>query len=521
MNTQPSTAQDDASFDSILEQAKAATVHITPATTPASSQPATTPPATSTNTLDPLAGLENIKQRKEWLLDHVADFAILTDVQISKLILTLNEDYSLPSDWLKRDWRPLVRKQPKPNGNQTVSESDLIRKDLKQIIGGDLALNECTQDLHAGDTVIDDGVMAGIRVQMRDKGWKAVKAIEDVILMDAYANSFNPIKYYLEGLIWDGKDHIAELAAHVTDKHPIITYADGTQRTVFHAYLRQWLIGTVSKLYTAHTQNPVLVLDGKQGIGKSEIPLWLSSPFRDFYTEKTLNPDDKELERMLACTFIWEIAEFGATTRKADRESLKSILTRHYSTFRVPYARSLVKRPIMSSFFGTINEEGGGFLSDPTGNRRFLVANVEQIDWSYKANVNVDQVWAQVVALYQAGQHGTLTSEEVESRDAINSRYETGSTIYDLLATLFEYDRAKGNDPDWQMTATDILRKLDGFRVDDKSATTAIGIYMKKRGIPRTDNHPRYYCGVRFDHTGKAAQATKPKAASTQPTPNP
>lgn len=500
MNTQPSS-QDNSQFTYTNKLSELLIVERNPKVA-ASAVVNAEAVMTVAERIAPLADLD-ASERKDWLLDHVEEFTDLPPQMLAKMQKMLVELYQVQRAWIERQLVPLIkelRKEKKRNMPE-LKESERIRADLEAITGGTFALNECTQAIFVAGKEVDTGLMADVRVGMRDRGWKSMKAVEDVLIADAYKNSYHPIRKFMDGLVWDGEDHIAQLGSFVTDKHEPIKYADGTIRPVFTAWLHRWMVGLISKLYTAHTQNPVLVIDGKQGIGKSEIPLWLSGPFIDFYTEKSINPEDKELERMLAGTLIWEIAEFGHTSRKADREALKSILTRHYVTFRVPYAQNMVKRPIMTSFFGTINEEGGGFLSDPTGNRRFIVAEIAAIDWTYKQQVNLEQVWAQAYAAYKAGERGILTYEEVERRDAINHKYEYSEPIGDLLATRFRFDPSKVDDPAWRMTATDMLMKLqdNGCRVDLKSGTTAVGIYMKRRGVPRTDNHPRFYKGLQWD----------------------
>ena len=76
-------------------------------------------------------------------------------------------------------------------------------------------------------------------------------------------------------------------------------------------------------------QNPMLVLDGDQDIGKSTFCKFLASPLPELFVEDAIHPDDKEHHRYLATKWIWEVAELGATTRRQDQEAIKSFLTKH------------------------------------------------------------------------------------------------------------------------------------------------------------------------------------------------
>ncbi len=178
--------------------------------------------------------------------------------------------------------------------------------------------------------------------------------------------SLDPVRDYLGATAWDGRDHIGALAAHFTDAHEVITYADGTARTVMHAWLRRWLIGAVGKVY-GKAQNPMLTLTGGQGIGKSHFVQWLCSGLPDLHVELAIRPDSTDQLKLLSTKWIWEVAELGATTRRADREALKSFITLGYATYRPPYGRYELHKPALASFIGTVNPDGAGFLNARPG----------------------------------------------------------------------------------------------------------------------------------------------------------
>lgn len=42
-------------------------------------------------------------------------------------------------------------------------------------------------------------------------------------------------------------------------------------------------------------------------------------------------------------------------------------------TLRKAYTKYDITKPAITSFIGTINEDGAGFLTDTTGNRRYVI----------------------------------------------------------------------------------------------------------------------------------------------------
>lgn len=310
-------------------------------------------------------------------------------------------------------------------------------------------LNELRDRIELEDgTPLHDGELATIVAQLFEQGVKNKSLIFDVILAEAWANRYDPLNDFLDGLTWDGTDYIEMLGGWFLCKNEPIRLADGAYASVISIWLRRWLIGAVGKALDG-IQNPMLVLAGNQGIGKSEFARWLCSPLSDYFVSSPIVPDNTDHLRWLAGNFIWEVAELGATTRKADVEGLKAFLTRPECTYRVPYAKNEVHRRARASFIGTINLDNAGFLMDATGNRRFLSAELLSIQWeAYTRNIDPLQLWAQAVYLYRQDKNAwKLTLEEEGQRDVINEEYGADDPILDAIEALFEIvpDLGPGN----------------------------------------------------------------------------
>lgn len=278
-------------------------------------------------------------------------------------------------------------------------------------------LNECTQRIEVNGDPITDGDEATIRVLMRGKNVINTALISDVMVSQAYQNSYHPVKEFLKCTAkkYDGKKHIAALSDCIKDTDDI-----------FPMLFRHWLVGAVAKVMQAE-QNPMLVMDGEQGLGKSQFSKWLC-PLPDYFIESPVNPEDKDTHLRLASRWIWEVAELGATVRRSDRESLKFFITRGWVTVRPAYAKHDVNLPAMASLIGTVNDECG-ILADPTGSRRFLICHVESIDWSYKKQIDISQVWGEAYSAYLAGEDWRLSPDDERSAQFVNERYEMDDAI--------------------------------------------------------------------------------------------
>jgi hypothetical protein len=344
-----------------------------------------------------------------------------------------------------------------------------------------------------GSRLTDDTAML-IRAKLADAGVDQLIRAEEAYKADAFENhAYHPIKDYLQDLVWDGDDHITDLSDKFQD-----------ERSVFPIFLKRWLIGAVARVMGGY-QNRVLVLDGPQGIGKSQFVNWLASPNPEYWHEGAVNPEDKDTYLRLIGTWIWEVNEFGVTTKK-DVEQLKAFFTTYKVRVRKAYAQYDTEGVAMCSFIGTANNQAG-LLSDPTGSRRFMVTKLTGIDWSYSA-LDVDQVWAQAYALYLLGEPYDLTPGEKKLADEINEDYQIIDIVEETIKRWFEIDPAQTS---WRMTTVEILTTLKdpgagnlkpGAEIDARklaSALTKIGLGQPKVfKFPGTGSTMRGYAGIKL-----------------------
>jgi predicted P-loop ATPase len=209
-----------------------------------------------------------------------------------------------------------------------------------------------------------------------------VHVVAEAVQVVAKENSFDPVREYFDGLVWDGVKRIEGwLSLYLGAAPTAYTAAVG----------ERWLISAVARVYKPGCKaDCVLILEGCQGLGKSRALRILGEPW---FTDEIADLGSKDAALQLLGVLIVEIAELDSMTR-AEVSRVKSFLSRPTDRFRPPYGRRLSEQPRRCVFAGTVN--ASDYLRDETGNRRFwpvrcAVAKLVELQRDR------DQLWAEAV----------------------------------------------------------------------------------------------------------------------------
>lgn len=335
---------------------------------------------------------------------------------------------------------------------------------------------------------ISDYELAAILNRLQDYDMRDVGRMRNAIMEAALRNKYHPVRDYLDGLLWDGECHFDALMRCLSMSSPGAV-----------AFWRKWLIGSIAKMLAAQ-QNYMLVLLGAQGKGKSRLAEWLC-PLPQLFYEGPINPDDKDFLIRLINNWIWEVAELDSTTRRSERSALKHFISTRTVKVRVPFGRYDTEKPAAASLIGTINEDGTGFLHDPTGNRRFSVVHLDDIDWAY-TKIDRDQLWAELYAAYLKGERWELTPYEQEIQAEINGGHMMVSPLEELLLQYYEIDKTETT----RFTPTmEILERLNNLglkgdqfkqKMELTSILTKMGLKQEQRRVQ--GGRMRGYLGIWF-----------------------
>lgn len=319
----------------------------------------------------------------------------------------------------------------------SVSQIDTCQAILRNL-GYDFRLNTVTDKIEVfgkKSTILDDKLFKVISAAVSRKFKIHSEQLDIAITEMAWLNQYHPIKTYLNSLSYNGGPHFQDLIQCFDNP-------DG----LYPTWLRKWMIGSVAKIMTG-SQNPMLVINGPQGIGKSLFVQWLSSKMPAYFIESRINTEDKDSYDMLTSRWIWEVSEFGSSLKKSDLEALKHFISMAEVTIRPAYGKYSITRPALASMIGTINDRGGGIFDDPTGSRRFLICDVKRINWQEYIKIDINQLWAEIYVAYLSGEPWELTPDERVIQENKNVEYQPKDIIEDCLIDGFEIDPTKMIDP--------------------------------------------------------------------------
>lgn len=351
------------------------------------------------------------------------------------------------------------------------------------LLGYDLKLNLCGMHVEVNGHPMTDYDDSEIRMRMEDSGYKIRQRITDAIMITAKQNEYHPIKDYLNGLTWDGVSRIQQLAQYFVLKNP------KEYGGLFPVMLRKWLIGAIARVMDGD-QNPMLVLEGDQNIGKSTFAKWLC-PEPKYYRESSIDPDSKDHRIATSEIWIWEVSELGSTTKKADREALKSFLTTEIFNERAAYGKYNQPYRAIASYIGTVNDESG-FLNDPTGNRRFWTIGVKNINFGY-TSLSVNDVWAEAMHAYKCGESHDLDVLQKQKVEEMADDYRMINSVEEAVKKWFDLTGDPNDFLDFNTIRSVLidpsranLGARDASDVKIATALKALGVERARRFVSQT-----------------------------------
>ena len=212
---------------------------------------------------------------------------------------------------------------------------------------------------------------------------------------------YHPVREYLSGLEWDGRPRLVTWLRNLCN-------AEGEDEYLAEVGVRS-LIAAVARVWEPGCQvDQMVVLEGAQGIGKSSILRILGG---EWFTDD-LGGKIGEKDTVAATRAYWivEIAELAGFS-KVEIENRKAWQTRRVDRCRDAYARAVQDYPRQWVPWATTNSDA--YLADETGGRRYLPVRLTgAIDRDGLSDAR-DQLWAEAMAKYSAGEHWYIRDERV------------------------------------------------------------------------------------------------------------
>jgi len=313
------------------------------------------------------------------------------------------------------DDQPLQPGRPLRNRSYLAAVT-IIEKNVANVLGGKrLAFNEMQGCETLGGARLTDIDVSRIRAEIersiaggQDKNGNETGlalSYDDVhaaVRQVAAANNYSPVRDYLAGLEWDGSTRIERVVPEVLGAEP---------SKLNIALLRRWMICAVARaLQPGCKVDTVLILVGKQGVGKSTVFRVLAGD--DYFSDSAIDIGSKDAYLALRRSWILEWSELESLKRARDPNAVKAFISSQSDQYRPSYGRFEIQVPRSGVIVGSTNT--AEFLADETGARRFWPLTVGDIDIG-KLRAWRDQLWAEAVVAYNAGEQWWLSHDEEEA----------------------------------------------------------------------------------------------------------
>ena len=272
---------------------------------------------------------------------------------------------------------------------------------------------------------------------------------------------------------------------NATPSYTTLHHTTPSADALWRACFKKWFVAMVASWMTDEVVNhQVLVLIGKQGIYKTTWLEHLIPPHLRAYACKLANSNDLNKDERL------RIAEFGLISldeidsmNTRELNQLKSVITATDVNERAAYAYTKERRVRLASFCASGNRRD--FLTDITGNRRWLPFEVESIQNPFFTTLPYDRMYAEAWALANDPTFCYwFELDEIEVLEEHNKHFRDESNEEQLLPILFDVP-AEGKG-DFMTTAQISERLVTYGNIKKPMALSRLGMVLGTAGYKAT-----------------------------------
>lgn len=271
---------------------------------------------------------------------------------------------------------------------------------------------------------------------------------------------YDPLLDYFNNLQdWGNKkDYIADLAKTCkTDNDEL-----------FLVVLKKFMVASVECLLNEDSVNDIcLIMQGSQGIGKSRWLRKLLPPqfMRDYYYEGPIDTSKNDHVEYLSKCWLINLEELEVMNKNSIN-SIKSFITRQRINFRRTYGKFTEDYLRRTSFVGSVNDTT--FLTDMTGNRRWLVFKFYEINHTH--NIDIDKIWSQAYSLYLSGYRSWFDLDEISKINERNEEFRDQSYEEELILRYFDFP-----------TKTDVKEKNAAYKSAEWFSSSQVMDYLSEQ----------------------------------------
>ena len=248
---------------------------------------------------------------------------------------------------------------------------------------------------------------------------------------------------------------------------------------------RKWLVGMVAALLDENVvNNTILVFVGKQGIYKTTFFNNLLPPeLQKYFFTKTNSDRMTKDDKLSLAEFALICLEEIDSMKSSELNQLKALITTKTISERAAYERFKEGRKHIASFCGTGNNIR--FLTDSTGNRRWLPFEIINIDEPKPEKYHYEGLYSQALALWRSGFRYWFNQEEIAALVSHVANFEVTSTEEELLLSYFR--KPLPEEQCLYLTCSNIVEKINVFTKKPLSPIL-VGRALRKHGFESVHN---------------------------------
>ncbi|MDD4759588.1 MAG: VapE family protein [Bacteroidaceae bacterium] len=311
------------------------------------------------------------------------------------------------------------------------------------------------------------------------------------ILESDFCPKINPVQEYFHSLPkWDENQssEIVRLAECVTVRNP----------EKWRQYLLKWLIAVVANAMDDFQcrNHSCLVLTGEQGKFKTTfLDLLCPSSLKSYLFTGKIDPQSKDIQTLIAEYLFINIDDQLKALNKRDENELKNLITTPRVKYRRPYDVYIEEYPHLASFMASVN--GNDFLTDPTGSRRFLPFEVENIDIETAKRIDMDKVFSETVWFWKKGYRYWFDEAEIAELHRESEAFHVQTIEYELLLKGFEKPEETCESYFTTSDILDYLRAYTTLNLQEKRMGEALRKAGFERKSKRVGGNPMYAYHIR------------------------
>lgn len=263
-----------------------------------------------------------------------------------------------------------------------------------------------------------------------------------------------------------------------------VSMTDKASENLWRICFKKWFVAMVASWINDDVVNhQVLVLIGKQGIFKTTwlehlIPTHLREYQCKLANTQQLNKD----ERLRIAEFaLINLDEIDALNNR-ELNQLKSVITATDVNERAAYAYTKERRIRLASFCASGNRRD--FLTDITGNRRWLPFEVEAIQNPFYTTLPYDLMYAQAYALAKDPMFSYwFDLNEIQTIDSHNQDFREQTNEEQLLMVYFAIPAQNAPNAKFLTTAEISEKLISKGNIKNPLSLSRLGVLLSQQGF--------------------------------------